>query len=426
MRAAQAAARSSYRRLAALLCAIAIRVDTGPAAFHAALDLLIGAGLMAAAEDACRARLRQRAADPAALVRLAFLLLDSGRAAEAADLYREIDRRDGVSAASTEVFIRQRLDLAKIKAGEPYYRWLEDVRIDTAYWTIMKDGGIYNDDVHAKNLATSPFIRGRVSADGHMVVAALPAPQAVIADECILVGGDDNYSHWLFRNLLKLSTLDRAGLLYSLPWLVNSDLRPYQIEYMRLLGQDPANTIRVAREGVIRCARVLVPALHVNKKAISAGVDWIRERLAPLQAAPATRLLFVSRRDNGRRRVVNEDELFDAVAPLGFERVVPGNMTVAAQIAAFASARVIVAAHGAGLTNMIFTPPGAVIVELTSTAIEHMDLFRMLSQCTGHTVETLRSADYAVPEAAINVNSDYRVDAAAVRRAAEAALQRTA
>lgn len=166
MRAAQAAARSGHRRLAALLCAIAIRVDTGPAAFHAALDLLIGAGLMAAAEDACRARLRQRAADPAALVRLAFLLLDSGRAAEAADLYREIDRRDGVSAASTEVFVRQRLDLAKVKAGEPYYRWLEDVRIDTAYWTIMKDGGIYNDDVHAKNLATSPFIRGRVSAAG--------------------------------------------------------------------------------------------------------------------------------------------------------------------------------------------------------------------------------------------------------------------
>ena len=69
--------------------------------------------------------------------------------------------------------------------------------------------------------------------------------------------------------------------------------------------------------------------------------------------------------------------------PQGFERVVPGEMTVAAQIAAFSAARVIVAAHGAGLTNMIFTPPGAVIVDITSGAIEHMNLFRKLSLATG-------------------------------------------
>ncbi len=164
--------------------------------------------------------------------------------------------------------------------------------------------------------------------------------------------------------------------------------------------------------------------MHVNRRSIALGVQWMRERMAHLRAAPAARRLFLSRRDNGRRKVLNEDELFEAVAPLGFERVVPGEMTVAAQITAFSSAHVIVAAHGAGLTNMIFTPPGAVIVELTSTAIEHMDLFRMLSKSTGHVVDTLRSDDYAVPAAEVNVNSDYRVDVRRVRQAAEAALAR--
>jgi capsular polysaccharide biosynthesis protein len=113
------------------------------------------------------------------------------------------------------------------------------------------------------------------------------------------------------------------------------------------------------------------------------------------------------------------------VAPLGFERIVPGEMPVAAQISAFGAARIIVAAHGAGLTNMIFTPPGAAIVELTSTAIEHMDLFRMLSKSTGHSIQTLCSDDYDVPAQTVNVNADYRVDVQQVRQAVEAALAHT-
>ncbi len=394
--------------------------------FHAAIDLLAGAGAHRQAENLCRARLRARGGDAAALVRLAYLLLDSGRAALAADYFRAIDRLDGMPDCVTEVFVTQRLDIERVRAGQPHYRWLTDVRIDTAYWTIMKDGMVFNDDIHAKNLATSPFIRGRVSADGATVIAALPANHCDIAEECIMVGGDDNYSHWLFRNMLKLSTLDHAGLLHSLPWLVNADLRGYQIEYMRLLGQDPEKTIRVERNTVIHCARVLVPALHVNKPAISIGIQWMRERMAHLRTAPATRRLFVSRRDNGRRKVLNEDALFAAVAPLGFERVVPGELSVAEQIAAFSSAGVVVAAHGAALTNMIFAPPGTAFVELTSTAIEHIDLFRLLSRCGGQTMQTVCSDDYAVPAHEVQMHSDYRVDAGALRRAVDIALTHAA
>ena len=383
--------RAGFAGAAGLCWRLASARERDAAHFHAAADRLIGAGALYPAERLCRARLRAQPDDRDARERLAFLLLDSSRGEEAAACFAELDRADGLTAATTAAYIKRHLDIAHARAGESYCRWMENVRVETACWSIMRDGHVYNDDVHAKNLAKSPWVRGRVSAGGGTVVAALPAPVAMVEEECIFVGGDDNYSHWLFRNMLKLSTLDYAGLLHRYPWLVNDDLRGYQLEYLQLLGHDAAFTRRVAAH-----------------------------------AAPtATRRLFLSRRDNGRRRVLNEDELYDAVAPLGFERIVPGEMTAAQQIAEFSSARVILAAHGAGLTNMIFTPPGAAIVELTSTAIEHMNLFRKLALSTGHHVVTVRSADYA-GATAVDVNTDYRVEVAAVRSAVDEALQRSA
>lgn len=371
------------------------------------------------------ARLAARGDDRAARLHLGHLLLHENRGGEALGHFRMLDALEGWRDVVTEAFTSERLDIERVRRGEPHFRWLENVRVETAYWTVMRDGCVYNEDVHAKNLATSPFVRGRVSADGALVIASLPSVARAIEQECILVGGDDNYSHWLFRNMLKLSSLDRAGLLYRYPWLVNSDLKNYQNEYLGLLGQQPERLLKVERNSVVACRRLLIPALHVNSRAISHGVAWIRERLAHLLVAPAqaARRLFISRRDNARRSVLNEDEVFAALVPFGFERVVPGEMSVVDQIVTFSGARYIVAAHGAALTNMIFAPPGAAIVELTSTAIEHMDLFRKLARSTQHEVTSLVSADYAAGTDHPDVNSDYRVDVAAVRAAVAATLQ---
>jgi len=362
--------------------------------------------------------------DGSSLSRLGAAALAEGRIDEAVRCYRQLDAAEGRPGDITQAYTPQHLDRARALRGEPYFRWLEDVAVETAYWTIMKDGVVYNDDVHAKNLRSSPFVRGRVSTDGATVIATLPPPSMELAQACILVGGDDNYSHWLFRNMLKLSTLDRAGMLFDYPWLVNSDLLPHQTEYVTLLGQRTERLIKVERSVVITCKRLLVPALLTSIYTIAEGVRWIRERFARLLAAPAqaSRRIFVSRRDVARRKLLNEDEIFAALAPLGFERVVPGELGVAEQIATFSAARVIVAAHGAALTNMVFAPPSAAIVELSSTAIEHMDLFRKLARSTQQRIVTLMSADYDVPAHDVGVNTDYRVDPREVRRAVEQIL----
>ena len=112
-----------------------------------------------------------------------------------------------------------------------------------------------------------------------------------------MVGGDDNYSHWLFRNMLKLSRCDTPACCNGYPWLATGDLRGYQLDYIRLLGTTATNDQRVERNAVIHCSRVLAPALHVSTRAHHAGRAWLRNAGASAVApAQATRQLFLSRR----------------------------------------------------------------------------------------------------------------------------------
>jgi capsular polysaccharide biosynthesis protein len=69
---------------------------------------------------------------------------------------------------------------------------------------------------------------------------------------------------------------------------------------------------------------------------------------------PTPSRLFVSRRDTGKRRIRNEGEVIEALETYGFERVVPGEHSLAEQVAWFAGADAVVGPHGGGLTNTIY------------------------------------------------------------------------
>jgi capsular polysaccharide biosynthesis protein len=259
---------------------------------------------------------------------------------------------------------------------------------------------------------------------GKTVVASYPTPRVAVETECIFVGGDPNYSHWLFRNLLKLCSLAPAGLVDRLPWLVNDDLRPHQEEYLALLGIPAERLIRVERNQVMRARALVVPALLTNASTIPAGLAWIRGRLSSQMTPPAaaTRRVYVSRRDARQRALLNEDELYAALAPLGFEFFVPGEASVAEQIRVFSGAQLIVAVHGAALTNIVFSPPTASVIEITNSAMRDMDDMRRLAASCGQRMETIVCDRYPAHAAPIHVNSDYYVDIAGVLQAVDRAL----
>ncbi|KAI7751139.1 hypothetical protein M8C21_008256, partial [Ambrosia artemisiifolia] len=86
----------------------------------------------------------------------------------------------------------------------------------------------------------------------------------------------------------------------------------------------------------------------------------------------APRLLLVSRRKT--RSFLNEDELVDMMEELGFDVVVvrsPKKMSNLERFAKLVSTcSVLVGAHGAGLTNQVFLPTGAVVVQVVPLGLE--------------------------------------------------------
>jgi hypothetical protein len=88
-------------------------------------------------------------------------------------------------------------------------------------------------------------------------------------------------------------------------------------------------------------------------------------RIPETGASPADRIIYIWRADTAAREMRNEDELVERlVRDFNVEPVILSSLHLDQQIALFQSARTIVAPHGAGLANVVFCSPGAVLYEL--------------------------------------------------------------
>ena len=81
-------------------------------------------------------------------------------------------------------------------------------------------------------------------------------------------------------------------------------------------------------------------------------------------AGPAGERLYLARGGARLRAPANEDALARELAARGFAILTATDANHPEQIARFRAARLIVAPHGAGLTNLLFARPGARVVEI--------------------------------------------------------------
>ena len=362
---------------------------------------------------ACNALLAQQPADAQALELLAVVELGRGNSEAAREILARAHARGQLNDLR---FARDALiDPERARTEGVYVATLDDVQIETADWAILDGDKVYNTEAHNRALRKGPHVQGRASPNNDAYIFRLPPVTQTIDVPCAHLGGDHNYCHWITRNMVKLGVLE--GTPYeSLPLLVNADLRRHQKEFLELLAIPEERLIRLERPALAHIRRLVVPTNVTNHAKMGIGTQWLRRHLAHcMDDAPAGDLLFVSRDDAQVRRLLNEDELFATLKPLGFESILPGAMPVREQIRRFSRAKVIIGAHGAALGNMVFAQPGIRLIELTTTFKAHIPDFHVLARICNLQFSSIVSDDYDFtrPEP-YQADIDFRVDVAEV------------
>ena len=82
------------------------------------------------------------------------------------------------------------------------------------------------------------------------------------------------------------------------------------------------------------------------------------------QSSSKTERIYISRKKASSRRIVNEQEVVNLLEKFGFQSINLESISVTQQASLLAYSQVIVATHGAGLTNLVFCHPGTKVIEI--------------------------------------------------------------
>ena len=177
--------------------------------------------------------------------------------------------------------------------------------------------------------------------------------------------GVHHYYHWSHDVIMRM-----RGIADMLPpdtqLILPDDMRPFESDTLDLLGLDdhPRVTFPVGAFWELENLYVVTPRLKTQIDS-SEPYRWFRhaamDRYGIREGTPERRL-FLTRRHDGHWRTTNEPEVESFLAERGFETVAPGRLSFRAQAELFGQAEVIVGT-GAGLFNMVFSPPGAKVLQ---------------------------------------------------------------
>jgi hypothetical protein len=183
-----------------------------------------------------------------------------------------------------------------------------------------------------------------------------------------------NHSHWLTAHVPKLLLLRERNALDDV-WL-SRELTPPIEASLRMLGLPPEQF------------QAFDPArpLHVGELTL-VGTDRFRPELlvkvpdafGVFDAPPPRRRVFISRGNAPRRRLLNEAEVWPLLEAAGFERVQMEALAFPDQVALMRETAILWAPHGAGLTNMLFCPPRAHVVEMADLAFPNPNFYALAS-----------------------------------------------
>ena len=189
-----------------------------------------------------------------------------------------------------------------------------------------------------------------------------------------------NHSHWLTAHLPKFLLLQERGELADIilpppalrPPVLDESLRAVGIDPGAFTTFDPQRPLKVDRLTILSTDRFRPQLL----RQIPAALDID-------DGPPPFRKVYVSRAQAGRRRLLNENDVWPLLGAAGYERVLMEELTFDEQVRLMRETKSLFAPHGAGLTNMVFCRPGTEVMEIADLGFPNPN-FYALAAALGH------------------------------------------
>ncbi|MFO1338037.1 MAG: glycosyltransferase family 61 protein [Burkholderiaceae bacterium] len=178
-----------------------------------------------------------------------------------------------------------------------------------------------------------------------------------------------NYYHWMLLILTRIEALRARGLLVGgRKLLLPRELSGWMRASLAAIGIGDEQVLPYDADADLRLGDAVVASpLDFASPSLVEGLRqtlWRHAGLDPAQPPEATRLLYISRRGEGRRPLVEEARIQRSAEAMGFEAVAPETLTLAEQVRLFASARGIAGPPGAAYTNLVWAGPGTRVLSI--------------------------------------------------------------
>ena len=205
---------------------------------------------------------------------------------------------------------------------------------------------------------------------------------AYISGDVVVLGQPAyfNYFHMLTEILCRLALVEKANIPYDKVYIAQD--MPFLKGAFELWGLQEDQIIQPFDETFcIQADTLILPSLvsNTNHETILFSsyphkdlLLYVRQKLlnAALSKSKTPAYppkIFISRNDAPQRKMSNENEIFALLEPFGFKKYILSNLPIAEQILLFHNAKIIIAAHGASLTNSMFCQPKTKVFEIFQT-----------------------------------------------------------
>lgn len=179
-----------------------------------------------------------------------------------------------------------------------------------------------------------------------------------------------DFDHILLNTLEKPFVRDLVGMLHLKEERLRALDQGYGYRMEKLIAPSPPSILGSPHQAIASFFRKYFPR--------------------PARPAGPKRRLWISRQNSKERVLFQEEKLHGFLSRNSFSICELENMSVADQTALFADASLIVAPHGAGLTNLLFTRPNTLVLEMFN--------FGYINQCYRVLASTMKSRYFCLQE----------------------------